>query len=119
MLNKKEKVQRGRTWENDRMSIFSTNRWQYIKYREGKPGEHYIHIPYVSYYGDKYEIDEFEQGNFKQEEALCGTSIAGSFAIGIGAALLIHLNVHHQKVKLFFVIYKPTYKTQKEETNNG
>ncbi len=102
------RTREGRVWESDTIHLSSTWRWQKIKYAPRR-GDNYLMSPYVTYYGARYWLDEFIRGDFPEEQAMCGISLAGSFSLGIGAAILIHLEVHRERALLFYVRYKPKY----------
>jgi hypothetical protein len=96
-------------WENAKMVIFGSNRWQEIKYAVNKEyGNMDVSSPYVRYRNQRIWLDEFTTSphGFKEESDLCGMEIHAAACSSMFTAHLIHLSKDGECAKVFYSFCK-------------
>lgn len=96
-------------WENAKMAIFGSNRWQEIKYAVNKEyGDQSYTSPYVRYRNQRIWLDEFitSPHGFKEESDLCGMEIHAAACTSMFTAHLIHLSKDGECAKVFYSFCK-------------
>jgi hypothetical protein len=93
-------------WENDKMVIEGSNKWQEIKYAVNRHKDNDFNWaePYVRYKNQRIWLDDFFVSiyGYKEESALCGVEIHAAASSSIWSSYLLHINKDGDQAKVFY-----------------